>query len=289
MKTGLVLEGGAMRGLFTSGILDVLMERGMGHAFDGMVGVSAGACFGCNFKSEQPGRVLRYNRKYCTYYKYGSYLSWILSGDVFDVRFCYDEIPNRLDPMDYRAFENHPMEFYAVATSLQTGLACYKLIRKVGPLEMRWIRASASLPLLSRPVPIGKDLYLDGGMSDSVPLAFMEGRGYEKNVVILTRPDGYEKKEDRLFPLMAKAYRNYPAFVEKIRKRPAIYNAQLAFVKEREASGRAFVFRPEHELNCDGMVHDPDVLLRVYNLGRSVAKKRWDELQAFLAGDPPRA
>lgn len=168
MKTGMVLEGGAMRGLYTAGVLDVLMENGI--YTDGAVGVSAGAAFGCNYKSRQIGRSLRYNCKYCRDPRYISLLSLIRTGDLYNAQFCYYEIPEKLDPFDTAAFAASPMEFYVVATDVTTGKPAYHLCRDGGRDDIEWMRASASMPLVSRVVEIGGGLYLDGGISDSIPL-----------------------------------------------------------------------------------------------------------------------
>jgi predicted patatin/cPLA2 family phospholipase len=187
MKKGLVLEGGAMRGLFTAGVTDVLMENGI--RFDGAAGVSAGAAFGCNYKSHQPGRVLRYNKRFCNYWRYSGYRSLLLTGDIYGADFCYRKVPLELDKFDLDTFRNDPMEFYVVATDCATGEASYHKMTDYDEENMLWLRASASMPVASRPVKIGDRHYLDGGMSDSIPLEFMQKIGYGKNVVILTQPE----------------------------------------------------------------------------------------------------
>ena len=218
MKHGLVLEGGGMRGLFSMGILDVWMEQG-DIAFDGMVGVSAGAAFGCNFKSGQIGRGIRYNVRYAADWRYKGYRSWLLTGDIFGAEFCYKTLPEELDVFDKEAFAANPMEFYAAVTNLETGRAMFKRLHDCGESDMMWIRASASLPIVSKIVKIGPYKLLDGGIADSIPLHFMEGRGYDRNVVILTQPAGFVKEKNSMLPLIRVALRKYPKAVEAMENR----------------------------------------------------------------------
>jgi predicted patatin/cPLA2 family phospholipase len=191
MKKGLVLEGGAMRGLFTVGILDALMENGF--VFDGAVGVSAGAVFGCNIKSGQIGRALRYNLAFCRDKRYCGFHSLVTTGNYYNADFCYRTIPHTLDWFDVEAFRNNPMDFYVVATRAVTGDAVYHNCLSGDDGDIDWLRASASMPLASRPVCINGKKYLDGGIADSVPIRFFEDIGYNRNVIILTQPESYQK------------------------------------------------------------------------------------------------
>ena len=197
-KTGLVLEGGAMRGMFTAGVLDVMMENEI--KLDGAMGVSAGAVFGCNYKSGQIGRSLRYNMRFCDDPRYCSVESLIRTGDLYGVQFCYDEIPNKLDPFDVKAFKENPMPFYAVCTNVETGKAIHKRLDNGDEKDMEYFRASASMPLVSRIVEVDGYKLLDGGITDSIPLAAMERRGYERNVVVLTQPLGFVKEKSSTLP-----------------------------------------------------------------------------------------
>ncbi|MBO4324338.1 MAG: patatin family protein [Lachnospiraceae bacterium] len=281
MKTGLVLEGGGMRGLFTSGILDVWMERGL--TFDGAAGVSAGACFGCNYMSGQIGRGIRYNVKYAGNWHYKSFRSLFLTGDIFGADFCYRKLPKELDIFDEKAFAANPMEFYAVATDAEKGIPVYKLLKDGGEADMQFVRASASLPLVSRVVPYGKRSLLDGGITDSIPLKFMEGRGYERNVVILTQPEGYVKEKTKLVPAAKVLLRKFPKMIDCMAKRHLMYNEQTAYVRKRRDQGKAFVIAPAEALNIANLETKEEELRRVYNLGREAAERSWDDLQAFLA------
>lgn len=282
MKKGLVLEGGAQRGLFTAGVIDVMMENGIDY--DGLVGVSAGAAFGCNYKSRQPGRVLRYNKRFAHYWKFCSAKSFFLTGDLFNGEFDYHTMPDELDIFDGETFDSNPMEFYAVCTDLETGQPVYKLLMTHGYECYEWIRASASMPVASRIVKIGNRKLLDGGIADSIPLKFFEQQGYERNVVVLTQPSGYVKGPNRLLPLMKLQLHNYPKFLETSARRHTDYNSELEYVAQREAEGAAFVIRPKHKLAISHVTHDPDIMQQVYDEGRKAMEERLSELKEFLAG-----
>ena len=174
MKTALIMEGGAMRGMFTCGVMDILMENSV--TFDGAAGISAGAVFGCNFKSGQIGRPIRYNKKYCRDPRYCSIRSLIRTGDLYGADFCYRELPDVLDPFDRDTFARNPMAFYAGATDVKTGKCVFHLCTDGEQTDMLWFRASASMPMVSRPVRIGDHSYLDGGIADAVPYAYMQDR-----------------------------------------------------------------------------------------------------------------
>lgn len=280
MKKGLVLEGGAMRGLFTAGILDVMMESGI--EFDGMVGVSAGAAFGCNYKSRQPCRAIRYNIRFARDKRYCSWQSWWKTGDLYNARFGYHIIPTRYDIFDDKAYDENPMAFYAVCTDVETGKAVYKRLDKSGHLTYDWIRASASMPLASKVIELEGKKVLDGGVADSIPLEFFEHIGYDRNIVILTQPEGYVKEHNRLMPLMRIALRKYPNMIEALDKRHLMYNRQLEYVREAERKGRCLVIRPDAKLPIGHISHDPDEMMRVYNIGREMGERKLDEMRKFL-------
>ncbi len=280
MKKGLVLEGGAMRGLYSAGIFDVLLENGI--EFDGLVGVSAGAAFGCNYKSRQPGRAIRYNKRFARDWRYCSFRSLIKTGDMFGGEFCYHYLPEKLDYFDVDAFDNNPMVFYAVCTDVETGQPIYKRLMQHGYECNEWIRASASMPLASRVIDINGIKVLDGGISDSIPLKFFNKQGYNKNIVILTQPDGYEKKKTKLMPLIKYDLREYPKFLEAVTNRHIMYNEQLRYVKEQEANGLALVFRPKQKIAIGHVCHNPEIMQSVYDSGRQDALERLEEVKAFI-------
>ena len=282
MKKGLIMEGGAMRGMFTCGIIDVFMEEGI--EFDGAVGVSAGATFGCNLKSKQQGRALRYNVKYSRDPRYGTFRSWLKTGDMYEGKFCYETLPFKLDPFDIKAFENNPMAFYCVATDAITGKPVYHKCKTGTGEDMRWIRASASIPLASKMVKIGNGYFCDGGAADSIPLRFFEEKGYEKNVVILTRDRGFRKQPDNLAPLYPVLLAKYPGAAKSLATRTEMYNKERRYVEKREKQGKAFVIYPSAPIDIPRTEHDPHELKRIYYMGRDVAHAKLDELKEFLEG-----
>jgi len=282
-KTGIVLEGGGMRGMYTCGILDVLMEN---HIFlDGMVGVSAGIAFGCNYKSRQAGRALRYNVRFAHDKRYSGIMSLLKTGNYYNAWFAYRLVPTHYDVFDYNVFEDTPMECYAVCFDVITGEGVYQRLDHVDDNFFEWIRASASMPVVSRPVEVGGRLLLDGGLADSIPLEFMMNKGYNRNVVILTREEGYRKTAEHGLWLMKPMLRKWPKVIEALQHRPAMYNRQLQVVREQERLGNAFVFRPAKPLEVSRTTHDPKEMNRVYQQGRDEALQRLDELKKFLAGD----
>ena len=280
MKTGLVLEGGAQRGMFTAGALDVMMERGV--SFDGLIGVSAGACFGCNYKSHQPERAMRYNLKYCRDPRYCGMRSLIKTGDYYGADFCYREIPLRLDPFDSETFRNSPVEFYVVCTDVHSGEAVYQKLTKGDEEDMDWIRASASMPMVSRVVHVGGRELLDGGAADSIPLRWFQSIGYEKNVVILTQPRNFVKEKNSMLPLMRVALRKYPKLVDTMAHRHEVYNASTAYVRAEEAAGRAFVLAPDAPLPIKRTEKDPEKLRAVYEMGRRSMERNLDAMLEFM-------
>lgn len=280
MKTGLVLEGGAMRGLFSAGVCDVLMENNID--FDGLIGVSAGAAFGCNYKSHQIGRAIRYNTKYCKDKRYCSIRSLIKTGDIFGAEFCYHTIPEKLDKFDNETFNNSNMEFYVVCTDVYTGKPVYHLCEKVDDKTYEWLRASASMPLVSRPVKAGGRTMLDGGMSDSIPLEFMMSKGYEKNVVILTQPRDYIKEKASKMGIMRLSLRKYPNMIKCIENRHIMYNKQRDFVFEQEKLKNALIICPDKKLPIKRIEHNADVLREVYKIGRAAAERQLKSIKEFL-------
>lgn len=272
MKTGLVLEGGGMRGLFTAGILDVMMERDI--KVDGIVGVSAGACFGCNYVSHQPGRVLRYNMNLKNDPRYMGLRSLIRTGNLMGAEFAYHTLPDELDLFDKKTFAQSPVEFHVVCTDVNTGAPVYK--RLTAPVDyefMEWIRASSALPLVSHPVKIGDQLLLDGGMSDSIPLKYFQEQGFERNIVILTQPKGFTKQRTKLMPLFRAFMKRYPAIIEAMNRRHLMYNAQLEYLAKEEQAGRITVIAPDDTLPIGRTEQNGKRMQLVYQMGRDAAEK----------------
>ena len=280
MKTGLILEGGAMRGMFTAGVMDVLMEAGI--CFDGAIGVSAGAAFGVNYKSGQIGRVIRYNTKFCGDKRYSGLGVLLREGNLFSTPFCYEEVPRLHDPFDFDSYEQNPMKFYVVATDVHTGMPVYHRYDGHQDHDFEWIRASASMPLVSQMVEIDGKTMLDGGISDSIPVAYFQSIGYDRNVVVLTQPKGYVKEKNRLLPLMKLKYHKYPKLVEAIAQRHRKYNRTLAMIAAQERAGKLLVIRPVAALGISRAEKDPQKLREVYEQGREVARQRLGEIRGFL-------
>lgn len=280
MKKGLIMEGGAMRGIFTAGVIDVMMEHGI--EFDGAIGVSAGAAFGCNYKSRQIGRVIRYNTRFCRDKRYGGFRVLLKTGDYYSKAFCYEEVPLRHDVFDIETYEVNPMAFYVVCTDVETGQPVYHRYDRWSDHGFDWIRASASMPIVSRIVEIDGQKLLDGGIADSVPVQYFASIGYDRNVVILTQPKYYRKKPSRLIRLMKLKYRQYPALIQTMANRHLEYNATLDHIAEQERLGKLLVIRPEKALPLHRTEKDPEKLRRVYQIGRQAALSRLAEIQAFL-------
>ena len=280
MKTGLILEGGAMRGLFTAGVMDVLMEHQI--TVDGMIGVSAGAAFGCNFKSKQIGRVLRYNKRFCKDPRFCSFRSLIKTGDLYGADFCYRVLPEELDIFDNEGFAKDPTKFYVVCTDTESGKAVYERLERSDGEALDWLRASASMPLVSTPVVIGDKKLLDGGIADSVPVRYFESLGYDRNIIVLTQPNGYQKKKNNLLPLMKAVLKQYPAVVEALARRHTVYNETLEYIKKLEKEGHALVIRPPQKLEVRHVEHNADRLQAAYDIGRQVALSRLEEIKEFL-------
>ena len=280
MKTGIVMEGGAMRGMFTAGVIDVLMEHDI--SFDGGVGVSAGAAFGCNLKSRQHGRVIRYNLKYCRDWRFASMRSLITTGTLYGAEFCYTEIPYKLDLFDIPAYRANPMEFYCGCTDMETGKAVFRHLKKGDGEDLYWFMASASMPIVSEPVKIRHWKLLDGGISDSIPLRFLEEKGYDRNLVVLTQPYNFVKKPNKALPLIRRVYKDYPALINAVATRHMRYNRERAYIKSRAASGDAFIICPPEPLRIGSTEHDPRELIRVYDIGRQTMLEELPALREFF-------
>ena len=279
MKTGLVLEGGAMRGLWTAGVIDVMMEHGVQP--DGLIGVSAGAAFGCNYKSRQIGRAIRYNTRFAKDPRYSGWKSLLTSGDYYNANFGYHVVPFEYDKFDIETFQKNPLEFTVVCTDVETGQPVYHKMDHVDYNELEWLRASASMPLASKVVEVDGWKLLDGGVADSIPLEYYEKQGYKRNVVILTQPLGYRKKHLGLMPLMRLVLRKYPHFLKALDERHLMYNCQLDYVAEAERLGRCLVIRPDDNIPIGHLSHDAQQMQYVYELGRAVGERYIDRIKEF--------
>ena len=286
---GLVLEGGAMRAIYTAGVLDVFMEQNIWPK--GLIGVSAGAIHGSVYLANQPGRTIRYYKRYCREKRFMSFYSLLTTGSMVGEQFCYHDLPERLDPFDYETFAKSPVAYYAVCTDLETGKAVYQRCTDLHT-EMDYMRASASMPYVSRIMERDgkkeKGYYdvigapLKGEAVPSIPVEAFRQMGYDRNIVVLTQPAGYRKKPQN--PKLARlVYRKYPKFAEALIHRHTSYNNTIDLIAELEKSGEIFVIRPSADLGIKRTEKDPARLEEQYNLGRNdalhslAALKEWIE------------
>lgn len=279
MRRGLVLEGGAMRGLWSAGVTDVMMEHGVEP--DGLIGVSAGAAFGCNYKSRQIGRAIRYNTRFAKDARYSGIRSLLRSGNYFNAEFGYHVVPYEYDVFDTQTFEQNPMRFTVVCTDVLTGQAIYHDIDHVDYEELEWLRASASMPLASKVVKVQGHQLLDGGVSDSIPLEYYERQGFDRNVVILTQPKGFVKEPNKLMPVMRIALRKYPKMLKAMDERHVMYNHELDYVAEAERQGRCLVIRPDGKIPIGHISHNPDEMRHVYEMGRTIGERYIEQIKEF--------
>lgn len=279
-KTGLVLEGGGMRDLFTAGILDVMMEANI--RFDGIIGVSAGATFGCNYKSHQPGRTLRYNKRMAGNWRYCSLRSWLTTGNLVGAEYAYHILPTEIDIFDNDAFRTDPTAFCVVCTDALTGQPVYHHIDSFDYEGLEWLRASASLPIVSKAVEVGGHRLLDGGISDSIPLAYWQSQGYDRNIVILTQPAGFTKKRTSLMPVFHLFCRRYPAIIHAMERRHEMYNAQLRYLADEAKKGKTLVLCPTHSIGIGRTEMNPEKMQRIYDEGVAYGREHLKEIRNFL-------
>lgn len=279
-STGLVLEGGGLRAMFTSGVLDVFMQNGI--KFDAAVGVSAGVLFGCNYKSNQPGRALRYNIRFKDNPEYMSWRSLLRTGNYVNEHFSYHLLPHEYDPMDFQAYRENPMRFYAVCTDIDEGRPVYHEIDDADGTGLRWMQASASMPVFARPVEINGRHYLDEGITDSIPLKFIQQKGYRKNVVILTQPADYYKKKAHVGLAMKMFLKKYPKVAELMSIRHVMYNEQLDYVRSEQQKGDTFLICPDEKLNIGRLSLKEDKMRRVYETGVEKALLLLPQLKKFI-------
>ena len=276
---GLVLEGGGFRGMYTCGVIDVFMENGI--CFDEVVGVSAGAAFGCNIKSKQIGRALRYNKRFCRDSRYSGLKSFIKTGDLYNKEFAYGIVPTILDPFDTKTFRENPLKFTVVCTDIHTGNPVYHEIQNGDATDIEWIRASASIPIVSKPVKLDGYELLDGGVSDSIPVNWMLERS-DKTVIVLRRDKSYHKEPMKYIHLLKKAFKEYPNLQKALENRYIVYNKTLDEIEQLEREGKVFVIRPSKPIACAMIEKDPDHLQEIYDIGRRDALHYLEDLKKYL-------
>ena len=279
MKIGLVLEGGGMRGLYTAGVLDVMMEHQLMP--DVVCGTSAGVTFGVNLLSQQKGRVLRYNCRYAGDRRYISLHSWLTTGNMINRDFAYDLLPHELDPFDEETFEQSKAAFYATITNMRTGQAEYVRITNTWQ-QMDVIRASASLPIICQPVEWQGEKYLDGGLVDNIPLDKCIELGCDKIIIVLTRPLEYVRN-DHIAGVCRLCYPRYKALLRAIEQRNDRYNARLQQIRRLEQEGKVFVLRPSENISVGRLEKDVARLQALHQLGVADATRLWDDLAQYLS------
>lgn len=279
-NTCIILEGGGLRGSFTSGVLEYLLEKEIN--FDRVIGVSAGACVGASYLSKQKGRNRKVNVEYPSDKRYMGLRHLITSGSYFNMKFVFEEIPGRLVPFDEQEFFKNPAEFDIVTTSLSTGdsvIITKKEIAKIG-IDKALV-ASSSIPLLSQPADIGGQLFFDGGVSDSIPVKYALTR-HQKAVVILTRPRGYRKHKISSRFLLNLVFRKHPDFLETLLKRNEEYNKTLDFCEKMEKEGRLFILAPSPEFAIGRTEQSYEKRLALYNHGYMCIRNEFENLLLFM-------
>ena len=277
-KTCLVLEGGAMRGIYTAGVIDALMKEKI--KVDAVIGVSAGALFGVNYVSHQPERALRYNLENINNKDYMGISSLIRTGNIMNKDFCFNKLIYETDPFDFDTFDKSRIKFYATITNLETGKAEYKEITD-SRNQMEYLRASGSMPLLSKIVEIDNNLYLDGGIGDSIPVRKAQELGYDKIIVVTTQPKEYIKKKYKMLPFKI-AYKKYPNFINTLNNRHINYNKTTKYIKEEEDKGNILVIRPTRKVKIKKIEKDPNIIKEQYYLGFNDMENKLEELKRYL-------
>ena len=281
MKIGLVLEGGAMRGMFTAGVLDVMMEENIN--VDGIMGVSAGALFGANYFSNQKGRVIRYSKRFAKDRRYISLFNLIFTGNIVSKNFAYYKMNEKLDPFDTKTFKENNKDFWAVVTNIETGKPEYLKIEE--PLkDMEIFRATSAMPLVTKPVVINGQKYLDGAVSDSIPIKKMMEKGYDKVVVVLTRPLNYQKNKlsDKKINMIHRKFQKYPNLINAMENRYQNYNETTELIKKLESENKIFVIRPQTSIDVKVIERDKNKLQNVYDMGIEEMKKNLRKLKEYL-------
>ena len=279
MKIGLVLEGGGMRGLFSAGVLDTLLDLKELNV-NGIVAVSSGALFGVNYVSKQKERAVRYNKKYADDKRYMGLYSWITTGNAVNKDFAYYELPFKLDVFDNEKFKEADTDFYVVMTDVESGKPEYVLIEDAFA-QMEYLRATSALPFASKIIEINGKKYLDGGISDSIPIDFCENLGYDKIIAVLTRPEG-TYKEDKLGFLYKLVYRKYPNLVNSLLNMATDYEKVLTKIKDLENKGKIFVVRPPEVLKIGRLEKDRNKIQKVYDTGLNTGLKELENILKYL-------
>ena len=279
-KTALVLEGGAMRGIYTAGVLDVLLKNKI--YVDAVIGVSAGSIHGCSYVSEQYERSISYYKTCRKDYRFLSFKSWFKSGNICDTDYCYDEVPNKIYPFDHDTFEKSKTKFYVTVTNVETGDPEYIYLKSLRGKNIDYLRASASMPVVSQIVEIDGKKYLDGGMSDSIPIDYFRSLGYDKCIIVKTKDKSYKKSKEKILPIAKKVYKNYPKFVEKLKNRHIDYNNQIKLIRELEEKNEVLVIEPSKKLKISRLDKNMNNIIDAYEQGKKDAGNKLKDIKKFL-------
>ena len=285
MKTGLVLEGGALRTIFSSGVCDAFLDAGVPLP-DYTVGVSAGIAYGVSYLSRQSRRNLKLVTTYANDHRYMSWRNMLMPGNhsYFGLKFSYETIPNQLLPFDYDTFDAYPGTVEAVVTNLNTGKADYLPVpRRDSPNLL--LEATCAIPLMFPVIEVDGQPYLDGGCADAIPWRRCFDVGCDRVVVILTRERDYRKEADGSIRLIRSAFRKYPAFVDVMRTRAERYNACREELFQLEAEGRVLVIAPEDTLGCSRTEKDTEVLRALWQSGYFAGRRAAAGVQAFWSAE----
>lgn len=279
IDAGLVLEGGGMKGIFTAGVLDYFIDKGL--YFTNNYGVSAGACTMASYLSGQKGRARDVMLDYLSDKHYMGMYSLLSTGNIFGADLNYNLVPNYLNPFDYEAFSKFEGNAYAVVTDIESGEPVYKKITDIRK-ELDYIRASSSLPLVSRNVSIDGHLYLDGGIADSIPIRKSESDNNKLNIVVMTKPVGYRREEEKLLKFIKVKYHKYPKLYELMANRHIAYNETLDYIEKQAEEGSLFLIRPVNDLKIDRLEKDTEKLLSLYEDGYREASEKYEALLSYL-------
>ena len=280
-KVGMVLEGGSMRGIFTTGVLDTMLENNI--EIDGIIGVSVGALFGINYFSKQKGRAIRYNKKYLGDKRYISTHSLLTTGNLVNKDFTFYKLTKELDPLDNEIFMNSNKDFYVTTTNIETGEPEYLKINNVYE-QLEEFRASSAMPCASEIIEINNKKYLDGGISDSIPLDKCISLGYDKIIIVLTQPLGFQKPplDNKQLKMVKLKYHKYHNLINSMQQRYIKYNKTLEKIIDLENKKEIFVIRPSKKINLDIKNTDPSKLDEIYNMGINDWNKIINDLKEYL-------
>lgn len=274
-RVNLILEGGGMRGLYTAGVLDCFLDHKM--FFKDIIGVSAGACNSVSYIAGQRGRNLEINAGYCNDNRYISIMGLFTRGSVFNMDFLFDDIPNKLIPFDYDKFKSSDCRLTVVSTDCETGKSYYAPVKNM-KVDDIYVRASSSIPLVSPIVEAAGRKLVDGGPSDSIPVHYSVNSGFEKQVIILTRHQGYEKKPNKLYPLCKMKLKKYPNLAEAIKNRHIHYNESVRLCEKLEQENKAVIIRPKKPVEISRFERNPENLKKLYTQGYKDTEEKFSDI-----------